>query len=216
MVVKLACIPNFSFLGTCNILVRGGVGGWVGGVGLTVIIRPVSVPNWTGTELANLNWAWQYLSNYWPYLDTNFWNQFFGSLNFGLHIFWTWNFCGTNVFGPIFFGLKIVGEQKKFWSQHFVGSKICFGHKILSQIFFSTYIFLTQNEFRTKRIPTKIFYHFFQTQNFFRPQIILKSFQAENFRLKSCIELFPTFSSKFLYSHGCSSTFSGNSWGFTS
>ena len=42
MVVKLACIPNFSFLGT-----RGGVGG---------IKRQVSVPNWTGTELANLNW----------------------------------------------------------------------------------------------------------------------------------------------------------------
>ena len=27
--------------------------------GLTVIIRPVSVPNWTDTELAKLNWAWQ-------------------------------------------------------------------------------------------------------------------------------------------------------------
>ena len=61
MFVKLACIPNFSFLGTGNILARGGVGGvvgWVGGVGLTLIIRPVSVPNWTGTEL-DLNCAWQ-------------------------------------------------------------------------------------------------------------------------------------------------------------
>ena len=46
---KLAFIPNFSFLGTFNILVRDGVGG--GWVGLTVIIRPLSVPNWTGTEL---------------------------------------------------------------------------------------------------------------------------------------------------------------------
>ena len=33
----------------------------VGWVGFTVIIRPVSVSNWTGTELANLNWAWQFL-----------------------------------------------------------------------------------------------------------------------------------------------------------
>ena len=38
--------------------------GGVGWVGLTVIIRPVSVPNWTGTELANLNWAWQYSDEY--------------------------------------------------------------------------------------------------------------------------------------------------------
>ena len=37
---------------TCNIFV------W-GGVGLTVIIKPVSVLNQTCTELANLNWAWQ-------------------------------------------------------------------------------------------------------------------------------------------------------------
>ena len=55
MFVKLACIPNFSFLGTCSIFVRGGC------VGLTVIIRQVSVPNWTGTELANLNFRKEFL-----------------------------------------------------------------------------------------------------------------------------------------------------------
>ena len=36
----------------------GGWGGWVGWV-VTLILRLISVPNWTGTELAKLNWAWQ-------------------------------------------------------------------------------------------------------------------------------------------------------------
>ena len=35
----------------------GGWVGWggVGGVGVTLILRLISVPNWTGTELANWN-----------------------------------------------------------------------------------------------------------------------------------------------------------------
>ena len=38
-----------------------------------------------------------------------------------------------------------------------------------------------------KKFPTKILFdHFFQTQNFFRTKIFLKSFQAEHFGLKSC------------------------------
>ena len=45
LIIKICWHPNSSE----TILARGG---WVG---LTVIIRPVSVPNWTGTELANLN-----------------------------------------------------------------------------------------------------------------------------------------------------------------
>ena len=38
-------------------------GGWDGWVGVTMIIRLISVRNWTGTELANWNWAWQYLDH---------------------------------------------------------------------------------------------------------------------------------------------------------
>ena len=30
---------------------------------LTLILRLISVSNWTGTELANWNWTWQYVQN---------------------------------------------------------------------------------------------------------------------------------------------------------
>ena len=66
--MKLACIPNLSFLGkledTCPGWV-GGWGGWVGWVGgFTMIIMQVSVQiglnwNWpTGTELGKIALAW--------------------------------------------------------------------------------------------------------------------------------------------------------------
>ena len=53
-------IPNFSFLGSLEVtqIYLPGWVGWEGGVGwggVTLILRLISVPNWTDTELANWN-----------------------------------------------------------------------------------------------------------------------------------------------------------------
>ena len=59
ILVKLGCIPNFSFLGELEVTFPGGVGGWVGGWGwLETDNRAISVQlnltgTATGTELGN-------------------------------------------------------------------------------------------------------------------------------------------------------------------
>ena len=47
-------LKNFSFQGGLEVL-QIYLPGWVGGWGLTLIIRLISVLNWTCTELANWN-----------------------------------------------------------------------------------------------------------------------------------------------------------------
>ena len=77
-----------------------------------------------------------------------------------------------NLFEPTFFGVQNLFRTQTFFPPNFFFYLKFFGPKMCLV---------------PKKFPTKIFFdHFFQTQNFFRPKIFIKSFQAKHFRLKSC------------------------------
>ena len=120
------------------------------------------------------------------FLDPKFlWTQKFF---FGPKFFW----------GPIFFCTKIFVDPKIFWIQlffcnfvfTFVGVvQLIYDLKFLDTKFLLTQNFITKNFFRPKKFSDLFYFldHFVWPQNFSDKKSSLNSFQAEHYRLKSCL-----------------------------
>ena len=146
------------------------------------------------------------------FLPKYFWPKFFENF-FWTHNF----FQGPTFFCPkMFFGPKIFVDPKIFfWPQIFLGpnfflyKNFCWPKNFLDPTFFCNFVFafvgvvqliydlkflltqnfITKNFFRPKKFSDLFYFldHFVWPQNFSDKKSSLNSFQAEHYRLKSCL-----------------------------